>query len=127
MKAKLDAGEKMEQPCIFEALLAPADGNAVPTPDQIKDESYAILNAASDTTGNAMTVSTYNTVTTPEIYEKLTTELKAAFPNPDEMLEFPKLEKLPYLTAVIKEGLRYVTNHISYECMVLNVSMFQNL
>lgn len=87
----------MEQPCIFEALLAPADGYAVPTPDHVKDESYAVLNAASDTTGNAMTVAAHNVVTNPEIYAKLTAELNAAFPNPNEKLEYLKLEKLPYL------------------------------
>lgn len=87
----------MEQPCIFESLLAPADDYVVPTPDQVKDESYAILNAASDTTGNAMTVTAYNVVIDPEKYTTLTAELKTAFPNPDEKLEFSKLEKLPYL------------------------------
>jgi hypothetical protein len=97
VKAKLDAGEKMEQPCIFEALLAPADDYEVPTPEQVKDESYAVLNAASDTTGNAMTVAAYNTVISPEIYGRLTVELKAAFPNPDKKIEYSKLEKLPYL------------------------------
>jgi cytochrome P450 len=117
----MDAGEKVEKPCIFEALLTPADGYVVPTPDQIKDESYSILNAASDTTGNAMTVATYNVVINLEIYRKLTAELKAAFPNADDRLDYLKLEKLPYLvssaaslsgmsninqTGVIKEGLR---------------------
>ena len=114
----------MEQPCNFEALLAPADSYEVPTPEQVKDESYAVLNAASDTTGNAMTVAAYNTVINPEIYGKLTAELKAAFPNSDEKIEYSKLEKLPYLvtklpicchpyltfdqTGIIKEGLRCV-------------------
>ena len=44
-----------------------------------------------------MTVSAYNVVNNPEMYGKLTAELKDAFPNPDEKLEFVKLEKLPYL------------------------------
>ncbi|KAG0648396.1 Cytochrome P450 monooxygenase yanH [Hyphodiscus hymeniophilus] len=106
IKAKMDAGEKVEKPCIFESLLSPDEGYVIPSPDQIKDEAYAILNAASDTTGNAMTVAAYNVVTNPEIYRALTAELKEAFPNPGEKLDFMKLEKLPYLTGVIKEGLR---------------------
>ncbi|RDW56886.1 hypothetical protein BP5796_12953 [Coleophoma crateriformis] len=106
VKAKLDAGQKVDKPCIFEALLEPADGYQIPTPDQIKDEAYAILNAASDTTGNAMTVTAYNVLSNPEIYRTLTEELKTAFPNKDQPLEFSKLEKLPYLTGAIKEGLR---------------------
>lgn len=101
MKAKLDAGQKVEKPCIFEALLTPADDYKIPTPDQIKDEAYAILNAASDTTGNAMTVAAYNVVTHPEIYRTLTEELNATFPNADGKLDFVKLEKLPYLVSLM--------------------------
>lgn len=71
----------------------------VPTPDQIADESYSILNAASDTTGNCLTVAAYNVVTNPNIYRTLTAELKTAFPNADEKLDFLKLEKLPYLVS----------------------------
>jgi len=88
----------MDQPCIFEALLAPADSYEVPTPEQVKDESYAVLNAA------------YNTVINPEIYGKLTAELKAAFPNPDEKIEYSKLEKLPYLVTEASYLLSSTTN-----------------
>jgi cytochrome P450 len=100
----------MEQLCIFEALLAPADSYEVPTPEQVKDESYAVLNAASDTTGNAMTVAAYNTVINPEIYGKLTAELKAAFPNSDEKIEYSKLEKLPYLVTEASYLLSSISN-----------------
>lgn len=44
-----------------------------------------------------MTVAAYNVVINPEIYRTLTAELKAAFPNPAEKLEYLALEKLPYL------------------------------
>ena len=100
----------MKQPCIFEALLTPADNYVVPTPDQVKDESYAVLNAASDTTGNAMTVAAYNVVINPEIYGKLTAELKAAFPNPEEKLEYLRLEKLPYLVTEASRLLSSTSN-----------------
>lgn len=98
----------MERPVIFETLLSPADGYTIPTPDQIKDEAYAILNAASDTTGNALTVAAYNVVTNPEIYRTLTAELKAAYPDPHEKLEYVKLEKLPYLVSILVFSLIYV-------------------
>jgi hypothetical protein len=100
----------MEQPCIFEALLAPADGHVIPTPDQVKDESYAILNAASDTTGNAMNVSAYHAVTNSEIHGNLTAGLRAAFPTLDEKLEFSKLEKLPYLVTATSYFLSSIFN-----------------
>lgn len=95
----MDAGEKVERSSIFEALLTPADGYVVPTPDQIKDEAYSVLVAAADTTGNAMTVAAYNVVNNPDIYRALVAELKDAFPNEDDTLEYIKLEKLPYLVS----------------------------
>jgi hypothetical protein len=48
-----------------------------------------------------MTVSAYNVVIDPDIYRTLTAELKAAFPNANEKLDFLKLEKLPYLVGPI--------------------------
>lgn len=97
MKTKLDAGQEVEKTSIFAALLTPAEGYVVPTPDQIKDEAYSILAAAADTTGNAMTVAAYHVVINPQIYRTLVAELKTAFPNKTDALEYKTLEKLPYL------------------------------
>lgn len=60
------------------------------------DEAFAIVGAAVDTTGNALTIASYNIVANPGIYQEATKELKAAFPDPSEM-KFISLEKLPYL------------------------------
>lgn len=43
---------------------------------------------------------------TPEIYTKLRAELEEAIPDPKIIPPLPSLEKLPYLSAVIQEGLR---------------------
>jgi cytochrome P450 len=99
----MDAGRKSEsRPTIFQALLTsdPAQAYIVPTVDQIKDEAYSTLGAAADTTGNAMTVATYHTVSNKLIYEKLSAEVKAAFPDAQARLSFVELEKLPYLVRV---------------------------
>lgn len=50
---------------------------------------------------------TYHVVSNPEIYRTLTAELKSTFPDRRDNLDYMTLEKLPYLTAVIKEGLRF--------------------
>ena len=47
-----------------------------------------------------MTVTVYHVVSTPEIYDKLKTELKAAFLDPHARLDFVALEKLPYLVSI---------------------------
>lgn len=93
----MDAGEKLDKPTVFGPILTPREDYVVPSPDQIKHEAYGILAAAADTTGNAMTVATYEVVNNPEMYKALTTELKAAFPDDSEPLLYLTLEKLPYL------------------------------
>jgi cytochrome P450 len=74
--------------------------------DDLTDEMFAILTAAAETTGHAMTVITYYVLANTTIHQRLVKELKAAFPDRKTNLDFRTLEKLPYLTAVIKEGLR---------------------
>lgn len=70
----------------------------------MNDEAYIILEAAADTTGNAMTIGTYNVVVNPDIYKKLTAELREQFPGPDAELGFAVLEKLPYLVGLYHLG-----------------------
>jgi hypothetical protein len=66
----------------------------------LKDDACSVLVAATDTAGNAMTVNNQ------AIYERLVSELEIQFPDRHADLPFVELEKLPYSTAVIKEGLR---------------------
>ncbi|KAE8440479.1 hypothetical protein EG329_007445, partial [Mollisiaceae sp. DMI_Dod_QoI] len=111
VKDAMDSGKltASSRPTIFRELLSPDgkdDDYVIPTVDQLKDEAHSILAAAADTTGNAMTVAGYHTVSNPEIFATLKKELEEAFPNAEQNLSFVELEKLPYLTAVIKEGLR---------------------
>lgn len=88
---------------LFHHLLTPnpEEGYVVPSVDDIKDEAYGILAAAANTTGNGMTVAVQNIVNNRVIYEKLVTELKAAFPDPNAKLDFQVLEKLPYLVGML--------------------------
>lgn len=83
-----------------------AEGHIVPRTNDVADEAFAICTAAADTTGNAMGMACYKTITNPEIYAKVKKELRDAFPDADAELKFTDLEKLPYLTGIIKEGQR---------------------
>lgn len=106
MREKKDLGRQT----IFTTLLTDngdkPEGYQIPTAWELKDEAYSVLVAASDTTGNAMTVAAFNVLHNQEIYKKLVAELEDRFPHQTTDLPFVELEKLPYLTAVIKEGLR---------------------
>ncbi|KAK5118214.1 hypothetical protein LTR85_008194 [Meristemomyces frigidus] len=109
VKANIEQGKSLGRQTIFTTLLDEEnkpDAYQIPTTWQLKDEAYSVLVAAADTTGNAMTVAAFNVLNNPEIYQKLVAELEGAFPNPNAALPFVELEKLPYLTGVIKEGLR---------------------
>ncbi|GAB7363733.1 hypothetical protein MBLNU230_g4301t1 [Neophaeotheca triangularis] len=109
VKAKKREGKALGRQTIFTMLLSPENkpqGYIVPDTMQLKDEAYSVLAAAADTTGNAMTVAAFHVLDNPPVSQKLVAELEASFPLQNDELPFVKLEKLPYLTAIIKEGLR---------------------
>ncbi|KAK4544900.1 hypothetical protein LTR36_003804 [Oleoguttula mirabilis] len=109
VKANIEQGKSLGRQNIFTTLLDEEnkpDAYQIPTTWQLKDEAYSVLVAAADTTGNAMTVAAFNVLNNGDIYRKLVAELEAAFPDLNADLPFVELEKLPYLTGVIKEGLR---------------------
>ncbi|KAF2141086.1 uncharacterized protein K452DRAFT_299132 [Aplosporella prunicola CBS 121167] len=109
VQARMATGKMpSERPTVFSELLNPENSDVlpIPTPMQLKDEAYSFLAAAADTTGNAMSTATYHVLANKGIHSRLRDELVDAFPDPEAPLDFVALERLPYLTAVIKEGLR---------------------
>ncbi|OJI96369.1 hypothetical protein ASPVEDRAFT_78143 [Aspergillus versicolor CBS 583.65] len=106
VKYAVERGEKASRTTIFHQLLQPDAAEAYPTVDDLADEATNVLGAAADSTGNALTIAAYNVVRNPTIYARVSAELQNVFPDPCSSMDFPTLEKLPYLTAVIKEALR---------------------
>ncbi|KAH8887271.1 cytochrome P450 [Thozetella sp. PMI_491] len=104
------AGIKPKRRTIFHELLDPTADDKVPpippTLEALSAEALSFCTAAADTTGNAMEMSVYHVITNRLIYEALTKELRQAFPNPNAELDYATLEKLPYLTGVVREGQR---------------------
>jgi cytochrome P450 len=104
-------GIKPKRRTIFHELLDPATRDeevpVPPTVEYLSGEALSFCTAAADTTGNAMETSAYHVVANPKIYAALTKELREAFPDPSVELDYVTLEKLPYLTGVIREGQRY--------------------
>ncbi|KAI9805289.1 MAG: hypothetical protein M1833_005742 [Piccolia ochrophora] len=99
---------------IFHDLLNPKaslDGT-VPSSRSLRDEAQALVFAGTDTVGNTLMIGVFQVLAHPEVYQKLKTELSAAWPSLDEAPSWTELEQLPYLTAVIKESLR-VSNGVS--------------
>ncbi|KAK5656923.1 hypothetical protein OQA88_3445 [Cercophora sp. LCS_1] len=109
VKAKMAKGEKPKRRTIFHDLLDPEinqSGHSTLSSEALVEEAFALCAAASDTTGNAMSVAVYHVLNDAGIHKALSAELVAAFPDATGMLEYTTLEKLPYLGAVIKEGQR---------------------
>ncbi|PKS08510.1 hypothetical protein jhhlp_004895 [Lomentospora prolificans] len=110
VKEQFDAGLKPSRRTIFHEILdsevADTVDYGVPTVEYLAGEALSFSTAAADTTGNAMEMAIYHVVTNPDIYERLRAELVEAFPDADQELSYATLEKLPYLTGVVKEGQR---------------------
>ncbi|KAE8444705.1 hypothetical protein EG329_014363 [Mollisiaceae sp. DMI_Dod_QoI] len=70
------------------------------------DEAQTIVSAGVETTAWTMSVTMFYLLNNKEIMDKLTKELEEAWTDPSTPLDLATLEALPYLTAVIQEGLR---------------------
>ena len=72
----------------------------------ISREGIVVVGAGSDTTGIALTITAFHLLNDPNILAKLKEELIQALPTKHSRPSWGELEKLPFLSAVIKEGLR---------------------
>jgi cytochrome P450 len=101
--AAMDNSEKT----VFHSLLM--DSN-VPESDntdhRMAEEARILLLGGTDTTAMALSAITYHILANPSIFKKLKAELTQAIPDPDSLPVASQIEALPYLTAIIEEGLR---------------------
>lgn len=75
--------------------------------DRINDEIGTTMGAALETTAQTLRLIFYYVYSDPEILQRLRTELSSAAQGREaEELRLNDLEQLPYLTAVLMEGLR---------------------
>ncbi|KAM4056183.1 cytochrome p450 [Hirsutella rhossiliensis] len=94
-----------------EKLAAPAPANP-PPPDEeksgarINDEVGTVSGAAFETTAQSLRLIVYYVYSDPDILSRLRAELRSATDDGAGSLSLAALEKLPYLTAVLMEGLR---------------------
>ncbi|KAF9465534.1 cytochrome P450 [Collybia nuda] len=101
--------ENVEHETIYHYLLTPQPENHRLPPVSrtwLLDEGLYLRFAGSDTVGNVSTVGAYYILSNPKIHATLVEELEDAWPDRDAIFGHDALEKLPYLTAVIKESLR---------------------
>lgn len=82
----------------------------VPPPEKsvsrLTEEAFTLTGAGTMTTANALNSIAYYVLSQPGCLARLVEELRAAFPDPSAIRSSAELERLPYLTAVVTEGLR---------------------
>ncbi|KAI0711404.1 cytochrome P450 [Earliella scabrosa] len=88
-------------------MLHPDKGQTeIPSEKVLWEEAVTLLAAGSETVANVLNVGVFHVLNNPIIHQKLFEELRNAWPEIDMTMHYETLEKLPYLTAVIKESLR---------------------
>lgn len=102
IKRRRETKSDTDRPTIFTTLLTvEKEEGQIPISDEaLVDEAFSLMFAASDTTGNAMTVATFHILRQPEIYTRLKAELATRFPDASQPLPLEELESLPYLVCI---------------------------
>lgn len=72
----------------------------------LSQEGQVVVGAAADTTANTLAITTFHLLNSSNKLEKLRSELEAAMPDKYEPAKLVVVQTLPYLSAVIQEGLR---------------------
>ncbi|KAI1633230.1 putative flavonoid 3-hydroxylase [Biscogniauxia mediterranea] len=95
-------------PNVFQLILS--NDNLPPcekTPSRMAEEAFILIGAGGETTARAMTAATYFVLSNKDtVLPKLKEELLTVMPDPLSRPSVRELERLPWLTAVIKESLR---------------------
>ncbi|KAJ3866885.1 cytochrome P450 [Lentinula novae-zelandiae] len=101
-----DILSSVEHETVYRHLLEPKEHER-PSRTALLHEAIVFTAAGSDTVGNASYVGTFYALKSDTIGLRLFEELSKAWPERDTPLSYAALEKLPYLTAFIKETLRF--------------------
>lgn len=89
---------------IYHSDLPPAEKSH----QRLTQDAFALVSAGSETTSLTLTTTTFHLLSNPNLLTKLQNELREYFPTykSNDTISYRALEKLPYLTACINEGLR---------------------
>ncbi|GME63498.1 cytochrome P450 [Neofusicoccum parvum] len=95
-----------DSPTIIDALLTSSLPPSEKSDFRLRMEIEILLAAGTETTATCLGALTVFVLDDPDVHAKLTKELVDAIPDASKLPPLQILEKLPYLTGVIREGLR---------------------
>lgn len=119
----------LTHPTIFHNVLSSDLPRCEKTNDRLGDEAQTILGAGVTTTSWALSHAVYHILSDSEIHSNLRTELRRVIPDTSAVgaFEYQRLEKLPYLSACIREAIRLSLGVAARNPRVLNEPLvFQN-
>ncbi|KIW94509.1 uncharacterized protein Z519_04485 [Cladophialophora bantiana CBS 173.52] len=106
--------EKRRKDTIFAQILSSDLPEDELSDERLIDEGVLIATAGSETTAWAITITTYHIMKNPDVLAKMRAELsQVEIPAGDPVAPWTSLERMPYLTAVIKEGVRMAGGMLS--------------
>ncbi|KAL2060043.1 hypothetical protein VTL71DRAFT_9865 [Oculimacula yallundae] len=99
--------EKAAKPNVIHKMLESPDlSEADKAAWRLALEARTFVGAGTETTGNTLTVTTFHLLNNPEMSGRLKKEIQQAQRNSTKPLGFQELQRLPYLSSVVLEGLR---------------------
>ncbi|MCJ1384873.1 hypothetical protein MMC17_007991 [Xylographa soralifera] len=98
--------KQAETPTIFHELFNSDVPAAERSAQRLVDEGITLLGAGTVTTAHVLSTTVYHIVANPSILQKLQAELYNLMPDRNSKPKLVQVERLPYLTAIVKEGLR---------------------
>lgn len=96
-------GVVRQQMTVFDGILDSSLPEFEKTVYRLSGDGFSLVGAGTETTAWTLTVITYHLLTQPETQARVVSELNRIDPHSSSWFD---LEKLPYLTGVILEGLR---------------------
>ncbi|EFR03531.1 benzoate 4-monooxygenase cytochrome P450 [Nannizzia gypsea CBS 118893] len=106
-KGNKGAGETVgHKKTIFDQIFDSRLSSEEKRPARLAQEVRSIIGAGTETTSNCLSVISYYLLRDPEKLRRLREELREAEPDPTAEIKLCQLERLPYLSSVVLEGLR---------------------
>lgn len=122
--AKSSSADEKKKPTIIHAIVASDLPTSDKTFERIFEEVATVTGAAFETTANTLRLILYHVYTDKRILERLRSETSSVATQSSEPQLLKRLEQMPYLTAVLKEGMRLSPAIASRAARVTNKDLF---
>lgn len=106
--------------------IRPKNGRFKLEEDELTSDMFLLFAAGTDTTANTLTFGTWYLMNNTQARQRLVKELREAIPDAhsDKLKSWQELEKLPYLSAIIKESLRLSFGTVHRNPRVSDIDIF---